>query len=88
MYALLYYSQNWKTKYRYTRIALTVVAIRALKYSIELFPLKPQAKNFGQTRSGLILEEFSKQLPFDQIGSFSLGLILQTTTAAAWSYLA
>lgn len=50
------------------------------KFFTELFTPKPRALNLCQTRSGLILEEFSKQLPFDQIGSFS------AATAVVWGW--
>lgn len=39
------------------------------KYFTELFTPKPQAPNPCQTRSDLILVEFSSQLPFDQIAA-------------------
>lgn len=43
-----------------------MVAVCAVKYFTELFTPKPQAPNLLPTRSDLILEEFSKELPFDQ----------------------
>lgn len=61
-----------------------MVAVCAAKYFTELFTPKPQAPDLLPTRSDLILEEFSKELPFDQMGSLSAGLVLQTAAAVVW----